>query len=247
MTSLKTSKEIKTMREGGETLARILKEVSLKIQPGVTTKELDTLAETSILESGAKLAFKGYEDFPGTICTSVNDEVVHSIPGERILKEGDIVTLDMGLIWKGYYLDMARTFPVGTVSLEAARLIRIAKKALKLGVNKAKIGNTVGDIGNTIQRFVEGQGYGVVRELCGHGIGKELHEDPKVLNYGKRKSGEELKEGMVICIEPMITVGDWKLEKAQDGHGYKTKDGSLSCHFEDTIAITSRGPLVLTE
>lgn len=228
-------------------LARVLKEVSQLIRLGITTKELDRAAEALILQSGAKLAFKGYEDFPGVLCTSVNDEVVHSVPGDRVLKEGDIITLDMGLVWKGFYLDMARTFPVGKASPEALRLIRITKKALRIGLKKAKPGSTVGDIGETIQRMVEGQGYGVVRELCGHGIGKELHEDPKVPNFGKRGQGAELEEGMVICIEPMITEGDWRLLKAEDGHGYKTKDGSLSCHFEDTIAITLAGPLVLTQ
>lgn len=234
------------MQEGGRMLATILEKVSQQINPGITTKELDRAAEALILHGGAKVAFRGYEGFPATICISINDEIVHVIPSERILKEGDIVTLDLGLIWQGFYLDMARTFPVGKVSFEAKLLIETTKKALRLGIKKARPGNTVGDIGNTIQRFVEGQGYGVVRELCGHGIGKELHEDPKVLNYGKRGEGETLKEGMVICIEPMITVGHWKLKKSEDGYGFATHDGSLSCHFEDTVAITSRGPLVLT-
>ncbi|MDO8633399.1 MAG: type I methionyl aminopeptidase [bacterium] len=247
MTSIKTPQEIKAMQEGGKILARIVKEVSLAIRPGVTTKELNRAAEALILQSGALLAFKGYEDFPEAMCVSVNEEIVHVVPSTRVLKEGDMVTLDLGLIWKGFYLDMARTFPVGIVSPEVSRLIRITKKALRIGIKKAKVGNTVGDIGNTIQRLVEDQGYGVVRELCGHGIGKGLHEDPKIPNYGKRKNGEELEEGMVICIEPMITIGDWKLVLMEDGHGYKTKDGSLSCHFEDTIAITSKGPLVLTQ
>ena len=247
MIQIKTLKEIKVMQEGGRILARVVKEVSLAIRPGVTTKELNRAAEALILQSGARLAFKGYEDFPEAMCVSVNEEIVHVVPSQRVLKEGDMVTLDLGLIFEGFYLDMARTFPVGIVSPEVSRLIRITKKALRIGIKKAKVGNTVGDIGNTIQRLVEDQGYQVVRELCGHGIGKSLHEDPKIPNYGKRKNGEELEEGMVICIEPMITVGDWKLTQMEDGHGYKTKDGSLSCHFEDTIAITSKGPLVLTE
>ncbi|MBI1971327.1 MAG: type I methionyl aminopeptidase [Candidatus Wildermuthbacteria bacterium] len=246
MISIKTPQEIRAMQEGGRMLATILEKVSQQINPGITTKELDRAAEALILHGGAKVAFRGYEGFPATICISINDEIVHVIPSERILKEGDIVTLDLGLIWQGFYLDMARTFPVGKVSFEAKLLIETTKKALRLGIKKARPGNTVGDIGNTIQRFVEGQGYGVVRELCGHGIGKELHEDPKVLNYGKRGEGETLKEGMVICIEPMITVGHWKLKKSEDGYGFATHDGSLSCHFEDTVAITSRGPLVLT-
>ncbi|TSC56347.1 MAG: hypothetical protein Greene071421_199 [Parcubacteria group bacterium Greene0714_21] len=247
MISIKTPKEIETMRQGGRVLAGILDKLLKQVKPGVVTKDLDRAAEALILNSGAKIAFKGYEGFPATLCVSVNEEVVHAAPSERILKEGDIVTLDIGLIWLGLYLDMARTVAVGKVSPETARLIRVTKKALHYGLKKTKPGNTVGDIGNTIQRYVESQGYQVVRELCGHGIGKELHEDPHVLNYGKRGDGSELVEGMVICIEPMITVGDWKLKRSKDGHGFETKDGSLSCHFEDTIAITSRGSEVLTK
>ena len=247
MISIKTKKEIETMRQGGRMLAEILEKLLKQVKPGVMTKDLDRAAEALILNSGAKVAFKGYEGFPAALCVSVNEEVVHVAPSERILKEGDIVTLDIGLIWLGLYLDMARTVPVGSVSPEIARLIRVTKKALHYGLKKTRPGNTVGDIGNTIQRYVESQGYNVVRELCGHGIGKELHEDPHVLNYGKRGDGETLKEGMVICIEPMITVGDWKLKRSKDGFGFETNDGSLSCHFEDTIAITSQGPLVLTK
>lgn len=234
------------MRQGGRVLAEILDKLLLMVKPGIATKELDRAASALILNSGAQVAFKGYEGFPAALCVSVNEEVVHAAPSERILKEGDIVTLDIGLVWKGLFLDMARTAAVGKIPPETARLIRVTKKALRYGLKKTRPGNTVGDIGNTIQRYVESQGYNVVRELCGHGIGKELHEDPHVLNYGKRGDGPELVEGMVICIEPMITVGDWKLKRSKDGFGYETQDGSLSCHFEDTIAITKEGPLVLT-
>ena len=247
MITIKTPQEISLMREGGKILSQILKELIERVKPGVSTKELDRAAGALILAFGAKLAFKGYEGFPGVLCTSVNEEIVHMIPGSRALKEGDMITLDIGLIWKGFYLDMARTVGVGNIDFEKQRLIRVTKKALRLGIGKAKIGNTVGDIGNTIQRFVESQGYQVVRELTGHGIGKGLHEDPHVENFGKRHQGPELAEGMVICIEPMVTVGDWHLKKAKDNYGFETKDGSLSCHFEDTIAITSRGPEVLTK
>ena len=247
MISIKTPQEISLMREGGRILSQILKELLLKVKPGISTKDLDRAAEALILQSGAKLAFKDYEGFPAVLCASVNEEIVHMIPGPRILKEGDIVTLDIGLIWKGVYLDMARTVPVGSIDFEKQRLIRVTKKALRLGIGKAKVGNTVGDIGNTIQRFVEGQGYQVVRELTGHGIGKELHEDPHIENFGKRHQGVPLQEGMVICIEPMVTAGDWHLKKAKDNYGFETKDGSLSCHFEDTIAITLGGPKVLTK
>ena len=246
MISIKTPKEIEAMRQGGRMLAGILDKLLKMVRPGIATKELDRAAEALILNSGAQVAFKGYEGFPAALCVSVNEEVVHMAPSERILKEGDIVTLDIGLVWQGLFLDMARTVPVGSVAPETARLIRVTKKALHYGLKKTRPGNTVGDIGNTIQRYVESQGYQVVRELCGHGIGKELHEDPHVLNYGKRGDGSELVEGMVICIEPMVTVGNWKLKRSQDGFGYETQDGSLSCHFEDTIAITSRGSEVLT-
>jgi methionyl aminopeptidase len=163
------------------------------------------------------------------------------------LKEGDIISLDLGIFYKGFHTDMAITVPVGKVDSEVQRLIRITKKSLKRGIKKTRIGNTIGDIGNTIQRFVESQGFNVVRDLCGHGIGKNLHEDPKILNYGKRHKGEELKEGQVLCLEPMVTVGDWKLKKTPDGLGYQTQDNSLSAHFEHTIVVTRSGSRILTE
>ncbi|MCP6726539.1 MAG: type I methionyl aminopeptidase [Patescibacteria group bacterium] len=247
MITIKTEEEIQVMREGGKMLAHILEDIAKDIAPGVTTKQLDTKAEKLIKEAGAKPAFKGYEGFPGIVCTAVNEEMVHTVPSDKPLEEGDILSLDIGLIYKGMYLDMARTYPVGEISLEASHLIKTTKKSLRIGIKKARPGNTVGDIGNTIQRFVEGQGYGVVRILCGHGIGKELHEDPKIANFGKRGDGEELKQGMVICIEPMVTAGKYDLKKADDGHGYITKDGSLSAHFEDTVAITQDGAEVLTK
>jgi methionyl aminopeptidase len=247
MISLKTPEEVAIMREGGRMLARIMKELIAEVHGGVSTGELDTMAEEKILKAGAKPAFQNYQGFPRTMCTAVNEEVVHAIPAEtKILQEGDIITLDLGLIHNGYYVDMARTVPVGEVSDEAARLVRITKKSLKLGIKKARPGITIGDIGNTIQRFVEGQGYGIVRELCGHGIGKELHEDPQIPNYGKRHTGEELKVGMVICIEPMVTMGDFNVKRAKDGQTFLTKDGSLAAHFEDTIAITPSGTKILT-
>lgn len=247
MISIKTSEEIDTMREGGHLLAEIIKELKEQVKVGVTTEELDHFAEKRILESGAKPAFKNYQGFPTTLCVSVNEEVVHGVPSaKKILKNGDIITLDVGLIYKGYYLDMARTVRVGEVDEEVARLVRACKKALRLGVKKMRPGITTGDIGNTIQRFVEDQGFGIVRELCGHGIGKELHEEPQVPNYGKRHAGVKLEEGMVICIEPMITMGDWNVKRLKDGQTFVTRDGSISAHFEDTIAVTKEGSEVLT-
>lgn len=247
MITIKTKEEIEKIARGGKILSKTIKELEKMVKPGITTLELDRAAEALILSAGAKPAFKGYEGFPYTMCASVNEIIVHGFPSGYKLKEGDLLTLDLGVLYEGYNTDMAVTVPVGKVSFEAKRLVNVAKKSLRLGIKKAKIGNTIGDIGNTIQRFVEDQGFGVVRDLCGHGIGKDLHEDPKVLNYGKRGSGEPIVEGMVICIEPMITMGDYNLAKADDGYGYATKDRSLSAHFEHTIAITKSGPKILTE
>ena len=247
MIPIKTPEEIEVMREGGRILAEIMKELSLLVKPGVTTKELDFKAVELIKKAGAKPAFKGYGGFPKTLCTSVNEELVHVVPSDRELKEGDILSLDLGILFKGMYADMARTYPVGEISLEAAHLVRVTKKSLRLGIKKARSGNTVGDIGNTIQRFVEGQGYSLVRELCGHGIGKNLHEEPKIANYGTRHTGEKLETGMVLCLEPMVNMGKWGVVHTKDKYGYTTKDGSLSAHFEDMIVITQEGAEVLTK
>ena len=246
MISIKTEKEIKIMRESGKILARIMKELEEMVRPGITTKYLDKVAESLILKCGAKPSFKNYEGFPATICSCINEEIVHCIPCDRKLKQGDIFSIDMGVLYKGYHSDMAVTVPVGKISPEAQRLIRITKKALKRGIKKVRPGNTFGDIGNTIQRYVEGQGYGIVRDLCGHGIGKEVHQEPQVQNYGKRKTGPEIKQGMTFCIEPMVTVGDWRLKKAKDGYGFQTRDNSLCAHFEHTLAVTQNGCKILT-
>lgn len=248
MITIKTEEEIKTIKQGGKILAEVLKKLEKMAKPGVTTKDLDRAAEALILSyEGAKPAFKDYEGFPYSLCASVNEIVVHGFPSDYVLKEGDLIGLDLGVFYKGFNTDMSVTIAVGKISFEAKRLIDVTKKALRLGIKKAKVGNTVGDIGNTVQRFVEGQGFGVIRDLCGHGIGKKLHEDPKIPNFGKRGEGEKLVEGMVICIEPMVSAGDWHLVKSEDGYGYATKDGSLSAHFEHTLAITKKGPKVLTE
>jgi len=244
---IKTPKEISLMREGGRILAKVMKELEKEVRPGITTKELDNKAEELILKYGATPSFKGYQNYPATLCTSINEEIVHVVPSERILKEGDIISLDLGIFYKGFHTDMALTLPVGEVDPEVRRLIRVTKKALKRGIKKAKPGNTFGDIGNTIQRYVESQGFNVIRDLAGHGIGKELHEEPQILNYGKRKKGAKIKEGMVFCIEPMVSMGDWRIKKTRDGFGYQTADNSLSCHFEHTIAITKEGPQILTQ
>jgi methionyl aminopeptidase len=276
MISIKTPEEIEIMAEGGEILAKIMKELEKKVRPGTTTKELERLAESLILKSGGKCSFKGYKDsdgysaipYPACLCTSINEEIVHAVPSNRVLKEGDIISLDLGIFYKGFHTDMAITVPVGKVSLDALRLIRVTKKALELAIKKVKPGNTFGDIGNTIQEYVESparaelghRGFNVIRDLCGHGIGRELHEEPEVLNYGKRGTGPELAEGMVFCIEPMVSMGDCRLDgksrrasplaghikRKKDGFGYQTADGSLSAHFEHTVAVTKNGYRILT-
>ena len=247
MITIKTEEQIKIIAEGGKILAAVLKDLGKMAKPGISTLELDRAAEALILSYGAKPAFKGYEGFPYSLCASVNENIVHGFPSKYVLKEGDLLKLDLGVLYKGFNTDMAITVAVGNVSYEDKRLINVTKKSLRLGIKKAKVGNTTGDIGNTVQRFVEDQGFSVVRDLCGHGIGRSVHEEPKIPNYGKRGTGEKLIEGMVICIEPMVTAGDYNLRKSNDGYGYATKDNSLSAHFEHTIAITKSGPKILTE
>jgi len=265
MITIKSEKEIEIMAEGGKILARIMKELEKKVRPGIKTKELDRLAESLIscppksflptealakvgaAEDKIKCSFKGYEGFPTCLCTSVNEEIVHGVPSDRVLKEGDIISLDLGIFYNGFHADMATTVPVGKVSPEVQRLIRVTKKALKRGIKKVRPGNTFGDIGNTIQRYVESQGFNVIRDLCGHGIGRELHEDPEVLNFGKRHSGEKIKEGMTFCIEPMVSMGDFKIKKSKDGYGWQTADGFLCAHFEHTVVMMKNGCKVLTE
>jgi methionyl aminopeptidase len=246
MIPVKTKEEIAIMSEGGKILADIMKELKKRVEPGITTKELDRVAETLILKSGGQPSFRGYQKFPTALCASLNEEIVHAVPSQRKLKEGDILSLDLGIYYKGFHSDMALTLPVGDVSSEAQRIIRVTRKALKRGIKKVRVGNTFGDISNTIQRYVESQGFNVVRDLCGHGIGKELHEEPQILNYGKRHSGPEIKEGMTFCLEPMVTAGDWKLKRSADGFGFETADGSLSCHFEQEIVATKDGAKILT-
>jgi methionyl aminopeptidase len=247
MSLIKSKEEIKIMAEGGKILATVLKEIAAMVRPGITTLELDRAAEALILKHKAKPAFKGYEGFPYSLCTSVNEDIVHGYPSKYELKAGDIVGLDLGVLWKGYNTDMAVTVGVGEVSFEAKRLMNVTKKAMRLGIKKARAGITTGDIGNTIQRYVEDQGFGVVRDLVGHGIGKEVHEEPQIPNYGERHQGQVLKEGMVICIEPMVTQGSHVIKRSKDGYGYATKDGLLSAHFECTVAIFKDGARVLTE
>jgi methionyl aminopeptidase len=246
MVLIKTEKEIEIMREAGKILAGVMKGLEGEVKPGVSTNYLNKVAEDLVFKFGAKSAFKGYDGFPASLCVSINEDVVHCLPSERKIMEGDIISLDMGVLYKDFYSDMAITLPVGRVSSLASRLIEITKKSLEEGIGQARAGNKFGDIGSAIQKLVEEQGFGVVREMCGHGIGRNLHEEPQILNFGERGSGEEIKKGMVFCIEPMITAGDWRLKKAKDKYGFQTKDNSLAAHFEHTIAITESGPEILT-
>lgn len=252
MINLKSDKEIQTMREGGKILASILKELTKAVKPGIPTQDLDKLAQELVFKFGVKPAFLNYNDFPASLCVSVNDGIVHGLPSERTIKKGDLLKLDMGIIYKGFYLDSAITVLAGGwISLDKKtllkkKLINITKEALEKGIKKAKIGNTLGDIGAEIQNFVEKNKFNVVRDLVGHGIGRDLHEEPQVMNYGRPGEGGELVEGMVIAIEPMVVTGDWQIKEGEDGFVFETKDGGLAAHFEHTVAITKKGPEILT-
>jgi methionyl aminopeptidase len=235
------------MRRAGSVVAQILLEISDLVKPGATTADLDLFAQTRTKELGAKPAFKGYHGFPATLCVSVNEEVVHGIPSKkRVLKDGDIVGIDFGVVLDGWFGDSARTFPVGKVSHEAEKLLEITEKSLYLGIEQARPGNHLFDIGYAVQNFVESHGYSVVREFVGHGIGKSLHEDPQVPNFGIRGKGMLLKPGMVLAIEPMINAGKPEVRVLSDGWTAVTVDKALSAHFEHTVAITEQGPEILT-
>ncbi|MBU3918782.1 type I methionyl aminopeptidase [Patescibacteria group bacterium] len=243
---IKTEQEIKIITQAGKILADIIRELKKEVKPGIKTIDLDKLAQELIFKSKTQPGFLDYKGFPAILCTSVNEVIVHGLPSDYVLKNGDILSLDLGIIHNGYYADMAITVPIGEISREAQVLIRAVKKSLNIAIKKARPGNTTGDIGNTIQRYLEKRGLNVVKDLCGHGIGKKLHEEPEILNYGKRKKGEILKQGMVLCLEPMATIGKAKIKKAGDGFGFKTIDDSLSAHFEHMIVITQNGSRVLT-
>ena len=246
MIILKSRPEIEKMRKSNAIVAAILEELSRKIRPGVKTIELDRLSEELALKKGARPAFKGYRGYPYSLCTSVNSEVVHGMPSERELKEGDIVSLDFGILNDGYYGDAAVTVPVGEITPGARKLLKITEEALYRGIAEIKAGNRIGDISSAIQNHVEAAGYSVVRDLVGHGIGKNLHEDPQVPNYGSGGRGIELKPGMVFAIEPMVNEGTYRVEILRDGWTVVTADGKLSAHFEHSVAITENGPVILS-
>jgi methionyl aminopeptidase len=235
------------MREAGRVSARALRLVGEAVRPGISTEELDELAETAIRESGGVPAFKGYHGFPKTLCTSVNSQVVHGIPSRQVvLVTGDILSVDVGAVVEGYYGDNAATFPVGAVSEGAQRLLAATKASLEAGIAQCVPGNRLFDIGHAVQTVAEDAGFSVVREYVGHGIGRSMHEDPNVPNYGLAGKGPKLEVGMVLAIEPMVNFGGSDVESLPDGWTVVTQDGSISAHFEHTVAITSRGPVVLT-
>ncbi len=242
----KTPEEIELIRESSLLVARTLAEVAKKVQPGITTIELDRIAEEFIRDNGAIPGFKNYNGFPSTLCISINEQVVHGIPGNKTLVEGEIVSIDCGVIKNKFYGDSAYTFAVGEVSPENERLMQVTRECLYKAIENAKIGNRLGDISFAVQEHAENNGYGVVRELVGHGLGKKLHEKPEVPNYGKRGSGIKLEEGLVIAIEPMINMGRAGVKQHKDGWTIVTSDNKPSAHYEHTVAITKNGPDVLS-
>ncbi len=234
------------MREAGLVVAETIEVLLRSLEPGMKTRALDAIASREIKRLGAKPAFKGYRGFPATICVSINHEIVHGIPGERVIREGDIVSLDVGAVVDGYYSDSAVTAPAGKASPEALRLIKTTRQSLQLGIRQAVPGNRIGDIGAAVQQHAESAGYGVVREYVGHGIGRALHEEPAIPNFGEPGKGILLRPGMVIAIEPMLNQGTWHTQALDDGWTVVTADGKLSAHFEHTVAITDEGPQVFT-
>lgn len=246
MIILKSDQEIEKISAACKIVVGVLNELKKNIKVGITTEELDKIAEEYILSKGAIPAFKGYRDYPATLCTSINEEVVHGIPSKRRLAEGDIISLDLGAIHDGYYGDAAITLGVGKIRKEAQRLINITEESLYKGIEVAQPGNRLGDISYAIQSHVEDAGYSVVYDFVGHGIGRNLHEEPQVPNFGTKGQGPRLKEGMVLAIEPMINMGGAATRILDDNWTAVTKDGNLSAHFEHTIAITGKGPLILT-
>ena len=244
---LKTQEEIEIMRKAGRIVAEALQMVKETIKPGMTTGELDRLIEDFIRSKDAIPAFKDYQGFPASACISINEEVVHGIPGKREIKDGDIVSVDVGSIYEDFYGDSARTYAIGEISSEKAKLMEITEKSLMAGIDKARNGNKLGQVSAAVQKIAENEGYGVVRQLVGHGIGRKMHEEPQVPNYGSPDEGPVLKSGMVIAIEPMINMGTYEVKTMPDGWTFVTADGMPSAHFEHTIAITDNGPDILTK
>jgi methionyl aminopeptidase len=245
---LKSSQEIEKMRRAGRLVREVLELVRSKVKPGATTYDLEKAAEARLKELGVKAAFKGYHGYPCVLCTSINSEVVHGIPSpKRVLKQGDIVSVDFGVVVDGYYGDAAITVPVGAIDEDAARLLKVTEASLQAGIAAVRPGATLGDVGAAVQGVVEGEGFSVVREFVGHGIGAHMHEDPQVPNFGEAGQGMKLRPGMVIAIEPMVNAGKPDVMVLADGWTAVAKDGSMSAHFEHTVAVTPTGAAVLTE
>jgi len=244
---LKTDAQIKIMRKAGKIVAETLKMIGEKIQPEITTADLDRMAEEYILSLGAKPAFKGYRGFPATLCVSIDEEVVHGIPGSRRLVEGQIVSIDLGCIVNGFYGDTAATFPVGEISEEKRKLLDTTRRSLEVGISQVRAGVKLGKVSSAIQKCVEADGFSVVRDMVGHGIGKNLHEDPQVPHFGPAEAGPILKTGMVLAIEPMVNAGGYQVLQKADGWTIVTADGSASAHFEHSVAVTENGADILTK
>ncbi len=242
----KTSREIELMRESALSVSKTLALIAEYIDEGITTKKLDTLAEEYIRDNGGIPSFKGYGGFPATLCLSVNEEVVHGIPGNYVLKDGDIISVDCGVLKNGFHGDHAYSFKIGNVKPEISKLLRITKESLYIGIEAIKTGNRIGDIGYAIQNYVEKEGYSVVRELTGHGLGKSLHEEPSVPNYGKRGRGSKITEGMVLAVEPMINLGKKNVRQLPDGWTIVTADNMPSAHFEHNVAVINGKPEILS-
>jgi methionyl aminopeptidase len=243
---VKTPEQIESMRVAGRLVAQTLDMVEAAARPGVKTAALDAMAEDFIRSHGAEPAFKGYLDYPATLCISIDDVVVHGIPGEQQLREGQIVSIDVGACRDGWYADAARTLRIGEIPAATARLLQVTEEALRRGIAQARRGNRLGDISAAVQGYAEENGYSVVRDLVGHGIGRKMHEEPQVPNFGRPHTGPELKAGMVLAIEPMVNAGGARIQFDADKWTVRTADGSLSAHFEHTVAITANGPDVLT-
>ncbi|MCI0530841.1 MAG: type I methionyl aminopeptidase [candidate division Zixibacteria bacterium] len=246
MINIKSPREIEIIRNNGKLVAGALQLVKESVKPGVTTLNLDKIVKTFVEKNGAKCAFFGYRGYPANICVSIDEEVVHGIPGPRVLAPGQIVSVDVGVFKDGYYADGAESFKVDGASAEVDQLMKVTQSALEIGLAQAKPGNHVGHISNAIQSHVESQGFSVVRDLVGHGVGKEMHEEPQIPNYGQPNSGPVLKQGMVLAIEPMVNAGGYKVTTKLDGWTIVTADGSISAHFEHTVAVSVDGPLILT-
>ena len=247
MIPLKSQKDLTMLKRSGAILAGVMQKLQADLRPGMTTLDIDLLSAELIRKEKALAAFKGYKGFPGTACVSVNEEIVHGIPGKRVILAGDIVSIDLGVNFEGFFSDMAVTLAVGKVDSAKLKLIAVTKQSLEIGIKQAQVGNYLTDISHSIQSFVEGEGFSVVRQFVGHGIGRALHEEPEIPNFGSPGLGPCLKNGMVLAIEPMINLGSWECRIIENGWTAVTVDGAPSAHFEHTVAVTDKGPVVLTE